>query len=739
MNPEHTLRKIVVAGLYAALLMPFVYVGSTIFPFVVGKFVYFQILIEFVLVCYIILAVMNKEYRPRPSVIMWLMLAHLGAWALSGIFGVSPLRSFFGNFERMSGVFNYAHFVVYFIILMSMMRSKKQWIAYLVTSLLFSTGQAVVAMAQYYSSTPILYAQPHGRVWGTLGNYIYLAGYTMSHVFLGFFILPFIKRQEMRFWLWIMIIINAFAFYLAQTRGAYLGMAAGICATLLYSAWMYRHKKIIRNSIIGIFAALILIGIWTKTNDTIAPKIPVLKIFKHITLNEGRTRLTAWRIAWEGFLDKPIFGWGADNFYFVYNQFYKPKILLNSYYETWFDRSHNIFMDELATTGLVGVTAYLGLAAALFLAVHRLKKKYDLNTASIAALYGLLVSYYISNFFVFDNAASFMLFALIAALIASFGEEPVNEPYLKEKITPFPTSLAILLLSGAIIMMYSFSLKPFILANELLIAESTAQSSLAAALPIYKKAYNRGGPLSDEILAGLLRVGAEKSNNQESVRKNNTAELKEIYDLSKELEKYRPRDVYTWITLGQFATMLGTVDPRYFDEADAHFKKALEFSPARQQIYYSWVKAKVISRDIDGAFALLDKVQELEPLVPDTYWYRGLIYSDAGNFEEAVKWMLKARNNSPIYKYNWKNINEPIMLAQLLEKTGQYDKMPQVLLEASEVSGHENQDILLALAQSYARVNDLENARIYVLKLLEINPKHEQALGFLRSFIPQLR
>ncbi len=737
MEIEKTLRKIVVAGLYAALLMPFVYVSSTIFPFVVGKFIYFQILIELVAVCYIILAVTHAEYRPRPSLIMWLMLAHLGAWALSGIFGISPLRSFFGNFERMSGVFNYAHFVVYFIILVSMMRSKKQWIAYLATSLFFSTGQSIVALTQYYSATPILYAQPHGRVWGTLGNYIYLAGYTMSHVFLGAFILPFIKRKEMRFWVWAMIAINAFAFFLAQTRGAYMGMAAGICVSLLYIAWAHRHKKKLRNGIIGFFIFLILLGVWTKTNDTLAPKIPVLKIFKHITLNEGRTRLTAWHIAWEGFLKKPIFGWGADNFYFVYNQFYKPKILLNSYYETWFDRSHNIFMDELATTGLIGISAYLGLAAALFLAVHQLKKKYDLNHASIAALYGLLISYYISNFFVFDNAASFMLFAMIAALMASFGEEPLDEPYIKKDNVAFPTSLAILLSTGAVVMIYLFSLKPFMLANELLIAESTAQTNLAAALPIYKKAYNRGGPLSDEILAGLLRVGTEKASTQEAARKNNSAELKEIYELSKELEKYRPKDVYTWITLGQFATMLGTIDPRYFAEADTYFKKALEFSPARQQIYYSWVKNKVLSRDIDGAFALLDKVEVLEPRVPDTYWYRGLIYSDIGQEKEAAKWMLKARTNDPTYKYSWKNVNEPIMLAQLLEKTGQYDQVVQILVEASELSGGDNQELLLAVAQSYARIGDMENARIYVLKLLEINPKNEQALGFLRSLVPK--
>ncbi len=731
MNTEKTLRQIVVTGLYLALLMPFVYVSGTIFPFVVGKIIYFQVMIELVAVFYILLAVINPSYRPKKTLILWLMVAHLGAWILAGIFGISPLRSFWGNFERMSGIFSYAHFVVYFIILVSVMRNKKSWVAYLVTALFISTIQSFVAIAQYYATSPILYAEPHGRVWGTLGNYIYLAGYTMMHIFLGLFVLSFIKRKEMRFWIWLMMVINLFAFLLAQTRGAYLGMAIGLAVMLAYLGWNLKNKKV-RIAIVSIFVLGALLGAWTRTNSPIVARSIILRTFQNIKLSEGKGRFIAWNIALEGFLERPILGWGPDTYYFVFNKLYKPESLLNSYYETWFDRSHNIFLDELATTGAVGMIAYLGLAAVLFLGVHEIKKKYNFNTLSIAALYGLLTSYYIANFFVFDNAASFLLFALIAALIAGFG---IETPEGSTPSRPVPASLVIVLILAALTSIYLYTLRPFMLASEVLQAEVTAQTNLVEAFTIYKNSYERGGPLRDEILAGMLRVAVDKAGNQDTLIKNNLADLKEIYEFSKKLEIYRPMDVYTWMTLGQFATILGTAEPKYYDEAEKYFSKAIEFSPKRQQLYYSWVKTKVMRGDINGALALLDKVEKLEPRVPDTYWYRGLIYSDIGQTEEAVKWMLKARTNDPAHPYSWKNMYEPISLAQLLDKTGRYDLVPRYLLEALDQAG-DNQDILLALVKSYVRVNDQENARKYLLRLLELNPKNTEAFNLLQSLTP---
>lgn len=724
MSTEKTLVQIIKTGLYIALLMPFVYINTSIFPFVVGKFIFFQVLTEILLVFYLILISINQAYRPEKSLIAIFMAFHLLAWVASGIFGISPLRSFFGNFERMSGIFNYAHFVVYFFIAAAVLRQRRGWIAYLVFALVVSTTQSFIAIAQFYSTKPILFAEPHGRVWGTLGNYIYLAGYTMTHAFLGLFVLPFVKKKEWRWPIVLMIAINIFAFFLAKTRGAYMGLLVGTLVSLIYLGWTTQNKKM-RATIVVLLVAGALLGTWIRLSPDTPYKIPVIRVFKHISLNEGRTRLIAWEIAVEGFLAKPIIGWGPDNFYYVFNKFYKPRSLLNSYYETWFDRSHNIFLDELATTGAVGMIAYVGLAVVLFMGVHQLKKKYNLNHLSIAALYGLLSSYYVANVFVFDNAASFLTFALMAALIASFSSPEIPQSSERIKISK---SFAVLLIVAATSVIYLYSLRPFMLAQGVLYAESAVQTGMVQAMPLYRKALERGGPLSDEVLAALLRVATERAENDLKSNKTSLADMEAIYALSKDLIKYRPKDVYTWMNLAQLATTLGQYKPVYYNEAEEYYKKALEFSPKRQQIFYAWVKTKVMENDFPGAFALLDQVEQLEPRVPDTYWYRGLLLSDIGHDNEAMEEMFKARQ----YHYVWKSSNEPLILAQRLEKLGRYQELPDILLEANQLSG-DNPDLLLILAKSYLRINDTANGKKYLLKVLDLNPTNAEAMALLRS------
>jgi O-antigen ligase len=47
------------------------------------------------------------------------------------------------------------------------------------------------------------------------------------------------------------------------------------------------------------------------------------------------TRLIAWDIAWQGFLERPFTGWGFDSLHILFNKKYDPRSLDFGYYETW--------------------------------------------------------------------------------------------------------------------------------------------------------------------------------------------------------------------------------------------------------------------------------------------------------------------------------------------------------------------------------------------------------------------
>ena len=69
-----------------------------------------------------------------------------------------------------------------------------------------------------------------------------------------------------------------------------------------------------------------------------------------------------WQMSWEGFKERPIFGWGQENFLYVFAKHYNPKMWNQ---EPWFDRSHDVFFDWLVAGGAVGLLTYLSMFAAL--------------------------------------------------------------------------------------------------------------------------------------------------------------------------------------------------------------------------------------------------------------------------------------------------------------------------------------------------------------------------------------
>ena len=49
--------------------------------------------------------------------------------ALSGVFNSSPLNSFWGNWERMEGVVEYVHWLIFILIASSVLKTKLSWIS----------------------------------------------------------------------------------------------------------------------------------------------------------------------------------------------------------------------------------------------------------------------------------------------------------------------------------------------------------------------------------------------------------------------------------------------------------------------------------------------------------------------------------------------------------------------------------------------------------------------------------
>lgn len=75
---------------------------------------------------------------------------------------------------------------------------------------------------------------------------------------------------------------------------------------------------------------------------------------KYIESSTG-ARILVWNSGIEAFKEKPILGWGPENFDFAFQKYFDNRLYLDEYLgEVWFDRAHNIIIDTLVSVGVVG-------------------------------------------------------------------------------------------------------------------------------------------------------------------------------------------------------------------------------------------------------------------------------------------------------------------------------------------------------------------------------------------------
>src|SRR3989338_1729491 len=114
---QSALLWIIKGGLFIVPFIP-LYVSKVLFfPYITGKVFVFRIIVEIVFAAWVFLAILYKEYRPKKTPLLIALAIFIAVVALATIFGVSPEKSFWSNYERMEGLVAYLHLFAYFLVL----------------------------------------------------------------------------------------------------------------------------------------------------------------------------------------------------------------------------------------------------------------------------------------------------------------------------------------------------------------------------------------------------------------------------------------------------------------------------------------------------------------------------------------------------------------------------------------------------------------------------------------------
>ncbi len=662
---EKWLSWILKGGLLLTPFLVFIVTRSLYFPFITGKNFAFRILIEILAALWVYAALRFPRFRPQISPVFWAVTAFLLVMGIATISALSPYRSFWSNFERMEGYLGLLHLFAYFILLISVFKEERDWKAFFYTSLGASVIISIYAVFQLAGKLDI--HQGGTRVDATLGNATYLAAYILFHLFfLAFFFLR-TKNLWLRVGLGTVFLFELVILYHTATRGAMLGLLGGIfLLALLLSIFARGNTRRIAFGCLGIAIAIPILFLLVR-NASFVKNSEVLNRFASISPSETTTvgRLTIWKMAIEGWQERPVLGWGQDAFIYVFSKNYDPALWRQ---EPWFDRAHNVFLDWLIAGGVLGLASYLSMFAAALWMLIRAFRRSSIDIISFGVLGSLLAAHFFQILFVFDNLTSYLLFFAVLAyvhVVARSARSP--RPRLLPAGIPAAGGVAAAL--AVVLLLYFANVKPIMTAGDILDALVTAGTAEPA---------GRIDTLIAKFKEGIAlnTFGTTETREQVSQLASLVARDASLADQDKmkylefaisELEAQRksfPSDVRA---IAFLATLYSTAGRP--EDAIRMTEDALAISPQRQQFYFIEAEAYINLGQGEKAIEVLKKAYDLAPDYPEALVNLGTVLILVGKGDQAEVLLQE--------KYGMRFIGDP-HYAQAYTQIGEFGKAAEV-------------------------------------------------------------
>ncbi|MAF80264.1 hypothetical protein CL629_04285 [bacterium] len=422
--------------LFGIALMPLITLNLP-FGTIVWKIFYMRILIELAIILFCIQKIRGaRTPLPWRHPIVLLLGAYTVSFIISMVGAVSPYRAIWGNLERGEGLITWFHYIAFFL-LMLLMWKKDDWIKMFRLSLIVGIILMLYGALQYFhvSYFPPFYIMSAERPMSLVGNTAFFATHLIFVMMMASIVYVHAKRVGSHAWKYIAALGMIAAIpmiFTTGTRGTIIGIVAGgmvalgyICIKNLIQQDKERKKK-------GIIACAALIAIsgtalfFVMTKDISFWKvIPqserlISPLSQGIKGTSGESRLILWRMSFEAWKERPIFGWGQENYLPAFEKYFDPQ--LDKTGETWFDRSHNNIVDITVTQGIVGLVIYIALMGAIVCAVIKKRKKGLIEGVRPYLMWGL-VAYVVQNLLLFDQPLSYLHLMMIAGFLIAWRKD----------------------------------------------------------------------------------------------------------------------------------------------------------------------------------------------------------------------------------------------------------------------------------------------------------------------------
>ena len=374
---------------------------STIFPYVVGKAVYTRLLIELAFGLWLVLLLWHPSYRLPRSRLLWVLGIYVAVVLVASFTGVSLQRSLWSTYERMQGWVGLLHYAAFSVMLASVFRTFRSWYITLNVNLLVGLALGLLGVSQMAGLGLLAYLVDAPRISITLGNATYVGAYMLVNALIASAFLAHslaspkarpadaLRRVDRRrrrrdrlraesqgpswasldtlmrvFWVAV-ILLDLLMMYQSGTRGAIVGLAAGLgLFVLAYVLWGKLRPVRIASASLAVAGAVLVVAFLlvrdTPAFESVAESSLTLRRLASLGPADRsvRSRWTSTQMGLQAFADRPVLGWGPENYTVAYDSRLTEQGAVDSSLLT-FDQAHNRVIEEMVTTGALGLAAYL--------------------------------------------------------------------------------------------------------------------------------------------------------------------------------------------------------------------------------------------------------------------------------------------------------------------------------------------------------------------------------------------
>ncbi len=747
--PQKAYIWILKSGIALSFISVLIVASGFLFPYISGKQLYFNILIEILVVFWLAFIIKYPQWNPFKAEGGRGVLARLGGGITAGLMayflvilisafaGVDFNLSFWGDIERMLGFFHVIHFLFLYLIIITVMRDWRDWQFVLTIFLAVAT---IVALTGLFGS------EDHG----TVGNTAYMAGFMIFGMFYA--ILAFLKTQGLERWLYLLPILVMFpAFVNADISGAFAGLGAGFLVFLFFFGILTSHQKF-RLISLGLLILIVGGGLFAFTNKE-APVVRSIKPIQDFSWEARtfQTRLISWQAAWEDFSNHPILGTGYGTFAITFDKHFPAEFYDLTRGGTFFDRAHNNLIDIASTTGLLGLIAYLSIFLAFVIYLVRAYRRGRVGVVEVSLILALGAAYLVQNLAVFDSLPTYiglMLMLGYAYYLNTSSKDNSNSGSLisvnrdrkliDREIYAF-VGVGLLML----FLIFQYNFKTMRMLDGVIESQRVfASGDIVAATAVSQEAFSYNSPLErdgrDSYVKALTRYS-------QGLPRLDPGDRREVLEYAVELSRknlaYNQESALLRLRMAQTLNLASRhffdLDPElaeeYHQEALEHIDKAIEASPERIKLHTVKSQILLTRNQVDEAEEVLKEAISLNDKYDPAVCQLAELYlttdqEDLGQVE--MERCLNLDGSDELY--------QPVAIKKAINHyvvTEEFSRLKELYQRLARLEGNDP-EVWIKKATMYYQMGEFGEAERAARRAAQLNPALE---GDMQEFIEQIR